>query len=1033
MLGVIIPRMQGAATLGGSSAQWSRLRLAVWTLWFCFATAATHAQTPQWRVGAHQRPAPTFSQPLRTLGAQEGLPQNTVYSMARTADGYVYVATLAGLARYDGVNFERIPIPAGDTGVWRVLADGDALWVGTTALGLWRLHGDELTEVRGAEGERLVRTLDLHPASDGSVWVASRSSVQKCRATGCTLWLRQADVMTIAETRIGRDAVVWFGLDTEGMFALPAAGVYGDDWRKMAWHLSRQRGLPANTLRAVAQWSGPMGQDVWLAMGRGLVRITVNVAVQHGFAEFLAASSPIDVWRGETHVGLAGTQALLKDVDAEGRERLVVGVFGVGLGYWYADGQYDLMTVRDGLPDNAIFCLMRSGGARGPLWVGTGNSGIVRLEPGLWKTLAEPEGLPNRSVIGIGEASFEDGSTTHWLGTTGGAVRRAGQGWQPILPPPWRDVVVHAVAPRVAGGLWLGTDAGLLSFDKGRVHAWHLDNSQLPGLAVTAITRFKFRGNERTWLATRHGVAWIEGDKPARAEVAGVDLTPGARALIAAPEIAGGSLFTLQNGVNWIRSDGRAQALAESCMGHRDVVAAAVEGQTLWLAGRGGLRRLRFAGTDFICELVAAPALADVWVSALLALPNGDLFVFSAAGAYRLYFSRLQSKPLASVRVERFGASDALASVEFRRATYLDREGRLWAANAAGAVMLPVDGGTASDVHAKLVLKGVPEQVAGVDGVLIPFGQDVNFEWRLLSFAREAHNRYRWQLEGLPSGGGDWSAVAGTRLQRLPARAYRLQVWARDANDVEYGPLVYRFTIDKPWWQRESMIVAGALALVALGAGMGRWRSRVLQQRAVQLENVVRTRTRELSQANQRLEKSAMTDMLTGALNRRALFEQHARDGRGTQAALLMDIDFFKRINDTYGHAAGDMVLKDLVKRLSPLGYPLFRLGGEEFLLLIKNVEESEVIRLCQTVLAAMAVTPVAVSDSRIDVRVSIGACRFAATGQVDALEAAIQMADVGLYRAKAAGRNRAMVASGGLVSATHEPNAATWAQVIAE
>jgi diguanylate cyclase (GGDEF)-like protein len=675
--------------------------------------------------------------------------------------------------------------------------------------------------------------------------------------------------------------------------------------------------------------------------------------------------------------------------------------------------------VRDGLPDHNIFSLMRTGGSRGPLWVGTGGSGIVRLEPGLWTTFAEPDGLPNRNVLGIGEASFDGVGRTHWIGTVDGAVYRNASVWQPVLPEPWRQQNVHAILPRAAGGLWLGTDSGLLSLDKGVVTVRNLQNSRLPG------------------LATRHGIAWVEGDMPQAPKIDGIDLTAGARDFVVAPTIAGGSLFIVQNGVNWLRADGTAARLSEACLGHRDVVAAAARGSTLWVAGRGGLRRIRFEGIRHTCEAVDNSALDGVWINALAVLPDGDLFIASSANAYRLHAVNGEV-PIPVPRVERFGPSDALASPEFRRATYVDSAGRLWAANAAGAVMLQTDNDAANDVGAKLVLKAASSSGTRIEPhALVPYGQDVSLEWRLLSFAREAHIRYRWRLAGLRDvSEGTWSTEHRVQLPRLPARAYQLEVWAKDANDVEYGPLTFGFAVDKPWWQREWVVLVAALALVAMGLGLGRWRSRILHQRAAQLESVVRTRTRELSQANQRLEHSAMTDALTGALNRRALFEQFAVSTEGgVRTVLLMDIDHFKRINDTYGHAAGDAVLKALVARLGDLGQPLFRLGGEEFLLLASGFDDAGMTALCGRVLRTMASAPIHTGDGAfdIDARVSIGACRFVPSGHPDALEAAIQVADAGLYRAKNSGRNRAMLATGALATAMLTVDEIKWQQVMGE
>ena len=145
-------------------------------------------------------------------------------------------------------------------------------------------------------------------------------------------------------------------------------------------------------------------------------------------------------------------------------------------------------------------------------------------------------------------------------------------------------------------------------------------------------------------------------------------------------------------------------------------------------------------------------------------------------------------------------------------------------------------------------------------------------------------------------------------------------------------------------------------------------------------------------------------DALTGLPNRRKLLKvlEHAED---TTGVLLLDIDHFKRVNDTHGHSVGDEVLKGVARRLAAniRGTDLAgRLGGEEFLVLLLRVDESILRRKAEEVRLLIAGQPFLTSAGAISLTVSIGAALSPA-----GTSGLIERADVALYQAKERGRNQ--------------------------
>ena len=175
----------------------------------------------------------------------------------------------------------------------------------------------------------------------------------------------------------------------------------------------------------------------------------------------------------------------------------------------------------------------------------------------------------------------------------------------------------------------------------------------------------------------------------------------------------------------------------------------------------------------------------------------------------------------------------------------------------------------------------------------------------------------------------------------------------------------------------------------------------------------------ERKQAEQELERLAMTDPLTGLANRRTFFDQareffnYAPHPVSQLSVFMLDIDQFKNVNDQFGHAVGDEVLQEIANRLSRSLRPgdlIGRYGGEEFAVLLPRTESKTAVQIAERLRLTIANSPIETQQGNLSVTISVGISR---SGEVaTSLDDLLRYADEALYEAKRTGRNRCVTHS---------------------
>ena len=261
------------------------------------------------------------------------------------------------------------------------------------------------------------------------------------------------------------------------------------------------------------------------------------------------------------------------------------------------------------------------------------------------------------------------------------------------------------------------------------------------------------------------------------------------------------------------------------------------------------------------------------------------------------------------------------------------------------------------------------------------------------------------RAQGIAIGVGLLVALLGAAIAWLAARRISMDLYALAKAAHEIGEGTAGASIVPSHSSREVQILSSALDRM----------TRRLLAHSQEMEETVRQRTQELQSANQALEMQARCDPLTGLLNRRGLGGQFdfaialARRSGRPLSLLTVDVDHFKRVNDTHGHGVGDQVLQGLARTLQQRlrrSDVAARIGGEEFVALLPDTGLEE----AQAAADALRLAVAAQEHPQVGhITISLGVSALRA-GDEDSASALMQRADAALYQAKGEGRNRVCV-----------------------
>ena len=757
---------------------------------------------------------------LRTWGMEEGLPSNRVTSLTQTPDGYLWVATLGGLTRFDGVRFTTF-------------------------------HAENTP---GLESDRVHA---LFTARDGNLWVGlDRRGVARRVGDRFHVIAPLAPLMTGWTTSFAQDAsgAVWFGYEDPIKVSRWADGQLTD--------YSRQDGLAVGNGKAHDnEVASTANGTIWYANTTGCGPFDgkrfQSIDPAGGRYVHLARAGDGGMWatRGTRLVRYHpdGSQETVADLGALSVHMMMEDSSGT---LWLGTRNAGLIRFRNGV----LAKVPVEGGAvssvfedrEGDVWVGTQSGGVSRLHVRRFLLRQTKDGLRNDDTSSVGV----DNEGRLWVTGGNNMLVRATDATNRMftVPSGWPDwprgiMTVHSDP---TGGVWVGTGSGLLHLSEGTFRRESLRDR------VTALLVDR---NENLWAAIIKGalVRHEAGQDVRMPETGGLT-----HVLSLAEDPAGRIWAGTEDGLVFQKSGEQFVPVPLPGAQPGDSIRFIVpDGRdTVWIGAlRGGLYRWR---DGRISRLPGDAGLPVDDLRSLMITAEGDFWVGTVSGLLRV--ARDEIEPVmdgrqTSLRCIAYGRDDGLPSTEFslgfRGATTRTPDGHLWFATARGALEILPEEKPSPIIAALPVLieavrvSGAKMGLRGDVGLSIPpRSGPLEVRYTLAQLSAPERLRFRYRLAG--PGSGAWVDADHQRtalFPYLPPGDYRFEVAAAGADGLWLPTMAsLAFTVRAAWWEtswfRSAVGLLGALALAALVRLGVKRRMRARMRRLEQENALARERTR---------------------------------------------------------------------------------------------------------------------------------------------------------------------------------------------
>ena len=725
---------------------------------------------------------------------ENNLPSSTVTAIAQTPDGYLWVGTYNGLARFDGARFVTFD-PENTPGLSQPRIQGlfvDAngtLWINTYRGGLtsyrsgvfrneWRDQAtfDLHTTLVSSSSNSVVfvtqfgEVLRRDPTQSNTRWkvlappTGSRPLFQ-CVGGDGRLWFlaRDGHILTVADNGF-RPLPQDGGLAEKHIYTL-VADASGRVW--------------AGAENEIGCWDGSRFEDMTPTNGEATLQPQVLFPVRSGAMWVLDGErfrkmagrewvAEATAWRGL--LGWASGREMGKHEDREGG--LWFNHYGNGLFHITPDGKYQRLTTQDNLPGDRVGAWFQ--GSDGAVWVGMDHGGLAQLRIRQFHVIGTAEGLSARTAASV----CEDTSGAIWIGTAGGGLCRWVDGKISCFPvgASVSANFVFSIFPRTDGGLWLSAGEGEI------LHQFHDDQVQSATWEVHGVKCVLADQAGRIWMGTKAGIAvWSGSDRRYLATNDNVAL-PAVRALAQTPD---GTVWAgADDGVLYRCETNHLQAFSpKDALVEQPIYSLIADASgTIWAGTfRGGL--LRFSKGKF-ARITARQGLPVDVISQILDDQHGRLWLGTHQGIYCVTKSALNA--VADGRNNTldyvvYGRRDGLPTLEcsdgYQPACWRGADGQLWFTTVRGVVSVNPNELKASSPAPQVVIEelradGELVPLTGNRIIVPPGHKQFDFRFTALDFNAGDKARFRYRIDSLDTDWVDADTRRTAHYGHLPPNSY---------------------------------------------------------------------------------------------------------------------------------------------------------------------------------------------------------------------------------------------------------------------
>lgn len=814
---------------------------------------------------------PVYEYASRNWQIEEGLPHNEVQAIAQTPDGYLWVGTRGGLARFDGINFTRFDtkntpeIKSDSISALDVDREG-TLWIGTDGGGLVCLRAGTFFHFGRTNGLAGDSVSAVRAGNDGSVWIGTTEGLNRYQNGQFTLFTEKDGLSSrlIRSLCSDPDGNLWIGTD-KGL----------THWRDgIKDSFTTASGLPNNSVRGI--FSDPAKQ-LWIGTDSGLTFYSNGKFYSY-----------------DIHYGLA--DRVVSAICGDRRGNLWVGTFG-GLNR-FQDGRFLSELNNEGLPYDRINTFFED--REGNLWVGS-KEGLIRLTPKRFFAYTRQQGLTHNDVVSV----MEDRLRNVWVGTWGGGLDKF-RGELVTTPKGYTNDYVLSLC-EAYDGIWIGADfdGGLAKFagDRLQYYSWK-DGLIKAGLKVLHEDRFL-----NLWIGTGKGLCCFKDGKfttwTAKDGLAGDDV----RAIC---EDAQGKLWFGTDGGLSRWQDGKFSNLTTKD-GLSDNSVTALYGdneRNLWIGtSAGGLNR--YAGGKFTAYTAAAGLFSNE-IFEIIEDDYGWMWMSCSKGIFRVRkkdFDAFDQKKIKAITSIAYGKADGMESTQCngvaKPGAWKARDGKLWFPTTKGLVAVDPKieiQSTPPPVFIEEIIAdnqsvmsgglgrenqpgaGGARSAAPPEGIIqIPPGRgELEFHYTALNFHTPEKSRFKYKLDKVDAGWVDAGQRRTAHYNNISPGTYHFRVLACNSDGAwnEAGAAV-RVTVRPHFWQTWWFYAAAGLSGIAAVYSLARYTTKMRMQRKLELLKQQHAVERERG----RIAKDIHDD-LGSSLTRIMMLGERAHEDRATPGEL---------------------------------------------------------------------------------------------------------------------------------------------------